>query len=151
LKNKGFAMERTKVLFLCTGNSARSQMAEALLRKHAGQYFEVYSAGLEPVGVNPYTIQVLSEIGINTVHLQSKALSDFIGRHHFGYLITVCSKAEANCPIFPGMGIRLHWPFDDPAAFRGTDQETLSVFRSLRDQIDEKIVGWLQEQGTPAV
>ncbi|MHB0987593.1 MAG: arsenate reductase ArsC [Bellilinea sp.] len=140
-------MPKTRVLFLCTGNSARSQMAEALLRRRAGEYFEVYSAGLEPKGLNPYTLRVLDEIGVNTSLLRSKALAAFIGKQHFGYLITVCSKAEDKCPIFPGMGMRLHWPFDDPATFRGSEEETLAVFREVRDQIDAKISEWLSAQG----
>lgn len=140
-------MRKTRVLFLCTGNSARSQMAEALLRKYAGEHFEVHSAGLEPKGVNPYTIRVLDEIGVDTSQHTSKTLMTYIGKVHFGYLITVCSNAEDNCPIFPGMGMRLHWPFEDPAAFTGSDQEILGKFRQVRDQIDAKIRAWLAEQG----
>lgn len=140
-------MEKSRVLFLCSGNSARSQMAEALLRLRAGDAFEVYSAGLEPSGLNPYTVRVLKEIGIHTDDLYSKALGTFFGKYHFGYLITVCSKAEEKCPIFPGMGTRLHWPFDDPAAFHGSDEETLAFFRKIRDQIDAKILEWLNTQG----
>ena len=140
-------MEKTRVLFLCSGNSARSQMAEAILRKHAGDFFEVYSAGLEPKGLNPFTLRVLDEIGINTAVLRSKELAAFIGKQHFGYLITVCSNAEEKCPIFPGMGMRLHWPFDDPAKFEGSEHETLAVFRTIRDQIDLKIQEWLTAQG----
>jgi arsenate reductase len=140
-------MEKTRVLFLCSGNSARSQMAEALLRKKAGDQFEVYSAGLEPAGLNPYTVRVLEEIGLDTTNLRSKSLNSFIGKMHFGYLITVCSRAEEKCPIFPGMGMRLHWPFDDPAAFKGSEEETMAVFRGVRDQIDARIDEWLQSQG----
>ena len=140
-------MRKTRVLFLCTGNSARSQMAEALLRKYADQHFEVHSAGLEPKGVNPYTIRVLDEIGVDTSQHTSKTLITYIGKVHFGYLITVCSNAEENCPIFPGMGMRLHWPFEDPAAYVGSDEETLEKFREVREQIDAKIRAWLAEQG----
>ena len=140
-------MQKTRVLFLCTGNSARSQMAEAILRKRAGDYFEVYSAGLEPKGLNSNTLRVLNESGIDTSELRSKALTEFIGKQHFGYLITVCSKAEDKCPIFPGMGMRLHWPFDDPADFHGNEEETLAVFREVRDQIDATISEWLGAQG----
>ncbi len=140
-------MQKTRVLFLCSGNSARSQMAEALLRQRALDAFEVYSAGLEPSGLNPYTVRVLDEVGIDTGNLYSKSLSSFLGKFHFGYLITVCSKAEEKCPIFPGMGTRLHWPFDDPAAFNGSVEETLAFFRLIRDQIDAKIVEWLKSQG----
>ncbi|HSV85417.1 MAG TPA: arsenate reductase ArsC, partial [Levilinea sp.] len=110
-------MERkTKVLFLCTGNSARSQMGEAMLRKYAGSRFDILSAGLEPGVINPYTVRVLAEAGIDASAQYAKPLSNFVGKVHFDYLITVCSQAEEKCPIFPGMGIRLHWPFEDPAA-----------------------------------
>lgn len=142
-------MEKAKVLFLCTGNSARSQMAEALLRKYAGDHFEVYSAGLEPKGLNPYTVKVLEEIGVDTSQHYSKTLDTFMGKVHFGYLITVCSNAEENCPIFPGMGKRMHWPFEDPAAFVGSEEETLQKFREVRDQIDARVREWLKEMEIP--
>jgi arsenate reductase (thioredoxin) len=133
-------LKKPRVLFLCTGNSARSQMAEALLKKYAGDRFGIYSAELDPAGVNPYTIRVLDEIGLDTSGLRSKSLSDFLGKAHFRYLITVCSNAEENCPIFPGISVRLHWPFEDPAAFQGTDEQKLNTFRRIRDQIDQKIL-----------
>jgi arsenate reductase len=142
-------MNKARVLFLCTGNSARSQMAEALLRKYAGDHFEVYSAGLEPKGLNPYTVKVLEEIGVDTSQHYSKTLDTFMGKVHFGYLITVCSNAEENCPIFPGMGVRLHWPFEDPAAFVGSEEETLQKFREVRDQIDARVRQWLKEMEIP--
>ncbi len=142
-------MNKTRVLFLCTGNSARSQMAEALLRKYAGDYFEVYSAGLEPKGLNPYTVRVLEEIGVDTRQHYSKTLNTFMGKVHFGYLITVCSNAEQYCPIFPGMGKRMHWPFEDPAAFVGSEEETLQKFREIRDQIDARVRQWLKEMDIP--
>ena len=140
-------MEKQKVLFLCTGNSARSQMAEALLRQMAGEHFEVYSAGLEPTVVHPDTIKVLEEIGINASKLYAKSLSTFMGKYQFSYLITVCSNAEERCPFFPGAGQRLHWPFEDPAAFDGDDEEKLAFFRSTRDQIQARIQRWLIELG----
>ena len=143
--------EKTRVLFLCTGNSARSQMAEALLRKYAGDRFEVHSAGLEPKGVHPLTIQVLEEIGVDTSMHTSKPLTAYIGKVHFGYLITVCSNAEERCPIFPGMGMRLHWPFEDPVTFDGSDEERLAKFREVRDQIDERICDWLASQSIAVV
>jgi arsenate reductase (thioredoxin) len=136
---------KTKVLFLCTGNSARSQIGEAILRKYAGDRFEVHSAGLEPSVINPYTVRVLEEAGIDTSQQYAKPLSKYIGNTHFGYLITVCSKAEEKCPIFPGMGIRLHWPFEDPAAFEGNDEDKLAMFRQVRDQIEAKVKEWVQE------
>jgi arsenate reductase (thioredoxin) len=139
-------MERkTKVLFLCTGNSARSQIGEAMLRKYAGDRFEVHSAGLEPSVINPYTVRVLEEVGIDTSQQHAKPLATYVGRVHFGYLITVCSKAEEKCPIFPGMGVRLHWPFEDPAAFEGSDAEKMVKFRQVRDQIEAKVKEWVQE------
>lgn len=141
-------MDNIKVLFLCTGNSARSQMAEALLRKYGGDRFEAYSAGLEPRGIHPYTIKVMKEIGISLAGQRSKHLSEYMGKVHFGYVITVCARADASCPaVFPGMGQRLHWAFDDPAAFYGTDAQILDEFRRVRDQIGDRIQGWLQEQG----
>lgn len=139
--------EKIKVLFLCTGNSARSQIAEALLSKMAGDKFEVFSAGLEPKDVHPMTIRALQEIGIDWSKARSKTLNEYLGKTHFGYLITVCSRAEEKCPIFPGMGQRLHWPFDDPAAIQGSEEEQLAAFRSVRDQIEVKILAWLQSQG----
>lgn len=121
-------------------------MAEALLRRYAGQHFEVFSAGLEPKGVHPLTIKVMEEIGINMEGHYSKQLMDFAGKVHFGYLITVCSSAEEKCPVFPGMGMRLHWPFNDPAAALGNEQERLTVFRRVRDEIKQKTLAWLEEQ-----
>ena len=141
-------MDKTKVLFLCTGNSARSQMAEALLRHHAGDQFEAYSAGLEPKDIHPNTEKVMQEIGIPLTGHYSKNVREYMGKLHFGYLITVCANAEEKCPTtFPGVGRRLHWAFDDPAAFEGTDEEKLRKFREVRDQIDERIRAWLADQG----
>ena len=139
-------MNKPKVLFLCTGNSARSQMAEAFLRKFAGDRFDVYSAGLEPKEINPFTIRVMDERGIDLNGQYSKDLRQFIGQMHFGYLITVCDRAAEKCPIFPGMGERLHWSFEDPAAFEGSDQEKLARFRVIRDQIEAQIEAWLAEK-----
>ena len=136
-----------RVLFLCTGNSARSQMAEGLLRHFAGDQFEVYSAGLEPKGVNPYAIQAMQEVGIDISGHQSKSVMDYLGRVHMGTVITVCSNAEARCPIFPFSTQRVYWPFEDPAAFVGTSDETLAKFREVRDQINARLQTWLKEQG----
>ncbi|MDK2980636.1 MAG: hypothetical protein PWQ55_983 [Chloroflexota bacterium] len=138
-------MDKPRVLFLCTGNSARSQMAEALLRKMAGNHFEVHSAGLEPTVIHPMTVKVLEEIGIDASEQYAKPLTTYLGKTHFSYLITVCSKAEERCPFFPGMGQRLHWPFDDPAEFEGSDKEKMDFFRSVRDQIQARIQQWLTE------
>ena len=138
-------MNKPKVLFLCTGNSARSQMAEAFLRLVAGDRFEVHSAGLEPSVVNPYTIRVMEEIGVDMSAHRSKSLEDYLGKVHFAYLITVCSRAEEKCPLFPGMGVRLHWPFDDPAAETGSDEDKLAKFRQVREEIRVKIMAWVSE------
>jgi len=134
---------KQKVLFLCTGNSARSQMAEALLRHLAGNRFEVFSAGLEPKGVNPFAIKAINELGVSMEGHSSKLIDVYIGKVDFDYLITVCSNADQNCPFFPGMGKRLHWPFEDPAAVEGTDEEKLAAFREIRNQIQEQIEKWL--------
>ena len=137
----------SNVLFLCTGNSARSQMAEALLRHHAGDQFQVFSAGLEPKGMNPYTVRVMEEIGVSLAGQYAKGVEVYMGKKFFAYMITVCADAEAKCPaIFPGVLQRLHWGFEDPAAFVGTDEEKLQKFREVRDQIDVKIRAWLKEQ-----
>jgi arsenate reductase len=140
-------MSKTKVLFLCTGNSARSQMGEAFLRKHAGDRFDVYSAGLEPKGIHPYTMAVLQEAGVSLDGHASKHVREYMGKMHFGYLITVCADAEEKCPaVFPGVGQRMHWSFEDPAAFTGSEEERLRKFRSVRDQIDRQIRTWLAEE-----
>jgi len=140
-------MRKAKVLFLCIGNSARSQMAEAFLRKYGGDQFEVYSAGLEPKGINPYTNRVMEEIGVNLSGQYSKGFMEYMGKVHFGYLITVCDEAEKACPsTFPGVGQRLHWSFEDPAAFIGPDDEKLAKFRQVRDQIEQRIKSWLSEK-----
>ena len=139
---------KTKVLFLCTGNSARSHMGEALLRHYAGEYFEVHSAGLEPKGLNPYTIRVMTELGIDMSSHRSKDVTEYLGKTSFGYLIIVCGHAEENCPTtFLGAAQRISWPFDDPAAVIGTDEEILAKFRAVRDQMDERIRTWLAGQG----
>ena len=139
-------MIKSKVLFLCTGNSARSQMAEGLLREHGGDRFEAYSAGLEPSQINPYARRAMEEIGISLSGQRSKHLSEYMGKVHFGYMITVCGDAEEKCPaVFPGMGQRLHWPFEDPAAFEGSKEETMAKFREVRDQIEQRIKDWLAE------
>jgi len=135
-------IQKPRVLFICMGNSARSQMAEAILKNIGGSKFDVYSAGLEPSTVNPFTIKVLSEIGIDWSKAQAKGLTEFLGKLHFGYVITVCSRAEERCPIFPGVGQRLHWPFDDPAAVEGSEEEKLNAFRTIRDEIQEKVTDW---------
>jgi arsenate reductase (thioredoxin) len=141
-------MEKPRVLFLCTGNSARSQMAEAFLNKYASHAFEAYSAGLESMGIHPLTVKVMKETGIDMSAHRSKPLSEYMGKLLFGYLVTVCGQADANCPaVFPGVGQRLHWDFEDPAAFVGTDEEKVMKFRQIRDLIEGKILTWIREKG----
>ena len=126
------------VMFLCTGNSARSQMAEGLLRHIAGDRFEVASAGVSPTKVRPEAIEVMREIGVDISQQRSKAVDDFVGRE-FDYVITVCDNANEQCPIFPGRTNRLHWSFDDPAAVEGEEDTRLAVFRRVRDEILHRI------------
>jgi arsenate reductase (thioredoxin) len=146
------AMSKTKVLFLCTGNSARSQMAEALLRKYAGDKYDVYSAGLEPKGINPLAGEVMQEIGISLEGQYGKHVREYMGKIHFGYLITVCSDAEEKCPsTFPDISHRLQWSFEDPALFSGSDDEKLQKFREVREQIDKQIKKWLIEQNNKQI
>jgi arsenate reductase (thioredoxin) len=126
------------VLFLCTHNSARSQMAEGLLRHLAGNRFEVYSAGTEATFVRPQAITVMNEIGIDISGQKSQTLEEYLGQP-FDYVITVCKAANEACPIFPDAKRRLHWYFEDPAAAVGSEAERLRVFRSVRDNIGEHI------------
>lgn len=138
---------QTTVLFLCTGNSCRSQMAEAWLRQLGGERFAVFSAGLAPHGIHPLTIQVMEESGCDMSGHRSKHLDEYVGSIAFDVLITVCGNADERCPVFPGMGARLHWPFEDPAAFDGPQEEKLAFFRLVRDQIRKKIQIWLDANG----
>lgn len=139
-------IEKPGVLFLCTGNSARSQMAEAILRHRASDRFVAYSAGLDPKGVNPLTVRVMNEVEINIDQQTSKPLSDFLGKIPVRYAITVCSNAEKSCPrLWPFGATVLHWPFDDPATAIGPDEIRLETFRRVRDEIDSKIESWLDE------
>ena len=137
-------MSKQRVLFLCTGNSARSQMAEAFLRKYAGNTLEAHSAGLEPKGVNPLAVQVMHEVGVDISRQTSKSIETYLGKMLFQYLVTVCDDADKNCPtIWPGVNIRLHWSFEDPARFEGTKTEKLAKFREVRDQIEKKVKEWV--------
>jgi len=139
---------KKRVLFLCTGNSARSQMAEAFLRRYAGDQYEAHSAGLEPKDMNPFTIQVMEEIGFSMKEHSSKGVAVYLGKTLFQYLITVCDHAEKNCPTaWPGVNQRLHWSFEDPAAFEGSEDEKLKKFREVRDQIEQKVRNWVSENG----
>jgi arsenate reductase len=129
-------MKKARVLILCTGNSARSQMAEALLRHDAGDRFEVFSAGVKPSSVRPEAIAVMRELGIDLSGQRSKHVSEFSGQA-FNYVLTVCDNARENCPIFPGGTVSIHHNFVDPAAVSGSEDERLAVFREVRDRIRE--------------
>lgn len=135
---------KPKVLFLCTGNSARSQMAEAYLRHLADDQYEVFSAGVEPKGINPYTVRVMDEAGVSSAGQYSKDVDEYLGRVHFDYLITVCGHADQNCPrALLDAGKRLHWDIEDPAAFNGNEEDTLAKFRDVRDQIRQHVEAWI--------
>ncbi len=127
-----------RVLVLCTGNSARSQMAEGLFRREGGGEYEVYSAGTKPSQVRPEAIAAMKEVGIDISSHRSKSVDEFIGQR-FDYVVTVCDNARESCPVFPSGTERIHWSFEDPAAVKGTESERLSAFRRIRDQIHERI------------
>lgn len=127
-----------RVLFVCTGNSARSIMAEALLRHRSGARFDVFSAGTHPKSVNPLALRALAEVGIDASPAGSKSVDEFAGQP-FDYVITVCDEAREACPVFPGARRTLHSGFEDPAAAEGTDEERLAVFRRIRDEIDRYV------------
>lgn len=127
-----------RVLFVCTGNSARSQIAEALLAEYGGADFEVHSAGTEPKGVNPYTIRALAEAGIDWSGATSDAITDYLGQS-FDYVITVCDRARETCPVFPGSTNSLHWGLDDPAEVDGTDEARLAAFRRTRLEVATRL------------
>lgn len=131
-----------RVLFLCTGNSARSQMAEGLLRNLGGDRYEVYSAGTDPKPIHPLTKKVMNEIEIDISNQHSKALDEFLNQS-FDYIITVCDRARDNCPTFPGDSKRIHWGFEDPAAATGSEIEQLTVFRKIRNEISNRIRVWI--------
>ena len=123
-----------RVLILCTGNSARSQMAEGLLRHDGGPQYEVFSAGTQPSYVRPEAIQVMREAGIDISGHRSKSVEEFAGLH-FDYVITVCDNAKESCPIFPATTQRIHWSLEDPAAVKGSEEQRLAEFRRIRDQL----------------
>jgi arsenate reductase len=131
-----------RILVVCWGNSARSIMAEALLRHLGEDRVEAHSAGIEPKGVNPMTIRVLEEAGISTAGLASKSVNDFLGQR-FDYVITVCDDARGACPVFPGVAESMHWGFPDPAAVDGSDAERLAAFRSVLTGLGQRIEGFL--------
>ena len=139
--------DRQRVLFVCTGNSARSQMAEGLLRHEAGDRFEVFSAGTHPTQVRPEAIVVMHEIGLDISPHRSRPVDEFAGQA-FDYVITVCDNANETCPVFPGTARRVHWPFDDPAAAQGSEDERKAVFRRVRDQIRARIAQFASRDGS---
>lgn len=138
-----------RILVLCTGNSARSQMAEGLLRHEAGAGHQVFSAGTKPSSVRPEAIKVMSELGIDISGHRSKSIEVFAGQA-FDYVITVCDNARDNCPVFPGGTIRLHWSLEDPAAVEGSEGERLAAFRRIRDQLHHGITAFVTEELRPA-
>jgi arsenate reductase (thioredoxin) len=143
-QSEGNSMQKIKVLFICTGNSARSQIAEAFLRHYGSDRFEAYSAGLEPKPINPFAIAVMNEIGIDISQQRSKDLFEYFDKISFDFVITLCSNAQARCPIFPDATERLHWALDDPAEFVGNNEQTLEVFRETREQIRELVRNFIK-------
>src|SRR6266403_1839314 len=135
---------KKKVLFICVHNSARSQMAAALLNKRCGEFFEADSAGLEPGTLNPLAVEVLREMDIDISKNKTQAVFDvFKSGEFFAYVVTVCDESEAaGCPIFPGITTRLHWSFPDPSELTGSYEERLEGTRKIRDQIGDRIEAW---------
>ena len=140
-------MRKQKVLFICVHNSARSQMAAALLNEICGEFFEAQSAGLEPGTINPLAVEVLHDVGIDiSTNTTKRVLDVWKSGQIFQFVVTVCSEAEAEgCPIFPAVATRLHWPFDDPSKFTGTHEERLQGTRRVRDQIRARIDSFCEE------
>ena len=130
--------KRKRVLVLCTGNSARSQMAEGLLRHDAGDRFDVFSAGVEPTEVRPLAIVAMREVGIDISAQRSKSVAEFANQE-FDYVITVCDNANQQCPMFPGKAERIHWSIEDPAEAQGNERAKLDVFRRVRDTLRERL------------
>lgn len=142
-------MTKKRVLVLCTGNSARSQMGEGLFRAEGGTGFEVFSAGTKPSSVRPEAIAVMREIGIDISAQRSKCVDEYSGQS-FDYVVTVCDNARDACPVFPAGTSRLHWSFEDPAAAEGAEEQRLAAFRRIRDQIHERVKAFLREQTASA-
>ena len=140
-------LKKTRLLVLCTGNSARSQMAEGLFRAMGGGHYEVFSAGTQPSQVRPEAIAVMREIGIDISAHRSKSIDGFAGQP-FDYVVTVCDNARDNCPVFPGGGQRIHWSLEDPAAVQGTEEERCAAFRSIRDRLKERVRAFVGDRPT---
>jgi arsenate reductase (thioredoxin) len=137
-KERPVSADPIRVLFVCTHNSARSQMAEALLKRYGGEDFDVHSAGTEVSRANPYAIRVLDELGIDWGAARSKPITEFLDQQ-FDYVITVCDRARATCPVFPGSSNSLHWGLDDPSEVEGDDEQKLAAFRSTRTEISARL------------
>lgn len=140
-------MERARVLFVCTHNSARSQMAEGLLRHHGGGRFEAFSAGTEATSVRPEAIAVMEELGVDISGQESKTLERYLGEP-FAWVVTVCDRARESCPVVPAAARTAHWSFDDPSEATGSDAERLAVFRRVRDEIDAAVRAFVAEVPT---
>ncbi len=138
--------QKLKVLILCTANSARSQMAEGLLRELAAERADVYSAGAKPSTVNPYAIAAMRERGIDISSHTSDHLGKYLERE-FDYVITVCDNAAETCPVFPGRAVRIHWSFPDPGAVRGGDDDALRSFIKVRDGLERRLQEWFSALG----
>ena len=138
-------MAKKKILVLCTGNSARSQMGEGLFRAEAGGGFEVFSAGTLPSSVRPEAIAVMKEIDIDISSQRSKSVDEFSDQS-IDYVVTVCDNARDHCPVFPAGAERIHWSFEDPAAVKGGEPERLAAFRRIRDQIHERVKAFFRDR-----
>ena len=138
-------LKKRRVLILCTGNSARSQMAEGLLRHLGGDRYEVHSAGTQPAGLNPLAVEVMREIGVNLTGQRSKSIAEFEGQR-FDTVITVCDNAAEQCPAFPGAPQRIHWSLPDPAAAGGTWEERFAEFRAVRAELEHRLRQFIEEQ-----
>ncbi|PIW79892.1 MAG: arsenate reductase ArsC [Candidatus Omnitrophica bacterium CG_4_8_14_3_um_filter_43_15] len=138
-------MDKKKVLFVCVHNSARSQMAEAFLKKYGGDRFEVESAGLEPGKLNPIVVEAMKEVGVDISQNKAKSVFDFYKQgKQYDYVITVCDESQSGvCPVFPGTGESLHWGFSDPSSFQGTREEKLEQTQKVRDEIESRIKDWV--------
>ena len=140
-------MDKKKVLFVCVHNSARSQMAEAFLKKYGRDRFEAESAGLEPCKLNPIVVEAMKEVGIDISQNKTKSVFDFYKQgKQYDYVIAVCDESQSGvCPVFPGSGERLHWGFDDPSSFQGTHDEKLERTRKVRDKIKVTLEEWVKK------
>ena len=142
-------MKQKRLLVLCTGNSARSQMGEGLFRAEGGGDFEIFSAGTKPSSVRPEAIAVMKEIKIDISGHSSKSVEEFSGQS-FDYVVTVCDNARDSCPVFPAGTDRIHWSFEDLATVQGSEQERLAAFRRIRDQIHERVKAFFRERTAAA-